>query len=153
MASFVEGLMGSCPAASLGNVDPAPAGSFVFNADLTYSIDFTMTLSAAVNFPGSCLSGATCADLDAAVRQQTSPLIQSASCAGLTSCVCTFVETPVHITESGTYTASGSSLFTTSPGQTTPDELAYCVKDGAVTLRDPIPDPTSPLTAFVGTRS
>jgi len=155
MAAFVEGLMGSCPSASLGNVDPGPSGTFVFNSDLTYSINLTMSLSVGVNFPGACLpTGATCADLSAAIQQEVAgdPTVQSAACTGASTCVCTLVQTPVQATESGTYTVSGSSLFTTSTTQTAPDELFYCVKDGTVTLKDATPDPTNPITAFVATK-
>src|SRR5262245_61408062 len=61
MSTLVGELMDSCPTVSVGNVDANPTGNFMFNTDLTYNIDLTMTLSVVVNFPQSCFpAGATC---------------------------------------------------------------------------------------------
>jgi hypothetical protein len=155
MSSFVAEFMDSCPGASVGDVDAAPTGGFVFNSDLTYNVNFTMTLSLGMNFPQSCFpAGTTCADLDAAFRQQvpSDPSIMSASCTGASNCACTVVEVPMQVAESGTYTVSGSSLVTTPTGQTA-DNQAYCVQGNTLTFRDAMPDPNNPATAIVATKS
>ena len=154
MSTFAGELMGSCPGASVGNSDAGPSGLFVFNTDSTYSLDFTMTLSLGMNFPLSCFpAGTTCADLDAAFKQQAAgdPSITSTACAGSGTCACTIVEAPRQITESGTYSVSGSSLLTTPTGGAA-DTQGYCVKDKNMTFSDTTPDPQNPVTAIVVTK-
>ena len=103
MDSFtVEG----CPQASLGAIAFTATGPITYNADLTYAINLTLNGTFAFNFPGACLGGASCTDLDAAVKAQvaadTTPTIQSASCTGSSDCVCTIVALPQTTGEAGT---------------------------------------------------
>lgn len=75
----------------------------------------------AVNIPASCLTrGGTCATASAQLKASVAsdPAIQSASCVGSGTCVCTIVETPVRSVESGTYASSGSALTTNLTGAT-----------------------------------
>jgi len=132
-------MVDGCPQASIGAVAFTATGPITYNADLTYAVNLTLNGTFAFNFPGACLNGASCADLDAAVKAQvaadTTPTIQSASCTGSGDCVCTFVALPQTTGESGTYTISGSSIISTSNGTT--DAVDYCVKGSTVVFREP----------------
>jgi hypothetical protein len=135
MQAFVSGLMGRCSGANLGSVTYTPSGSLVFNADMTYATTLGITGSLVVNVPGSCFqNGATCAGLAAAFDGD--PTIQSATCSGSSACACTLVTAPTQMSESGTYTLSGSTLLTTPTGATAADSQDYCVKGTTATFPD-----------------
>ena len=106
-----------------------------------------------LNYPVSCLEGATCVELDAAVRLamtlEPNPAIQSVSCAGTTTCVCTFVATPETLAEAGTYTTSGNNLVTTPTSGEPAETVEYCVKGTTATLREPDDGTSSEVTAFI----
>jgi len=125
--AFLQGSMGKCPQATVG-ANITPTGTLALNADLTYVANFTLGGNTTINIPTSCLNGATCADLSAALQLDISadPTIQSASCSGSGTCACTEVLVPQPVNESGTYTKSGSSLTLTATGGT-PATDSYCV--------------------------
>ena len=154
MEAFLGGLMGQCPGANVGAVTFTPSGSLAFNADSTYSVNFTISGTVVMNIPSSCLQGATCADLGAALAGEFAgdPTVQSASCSGSGTCACPIVLTPDQTSEAGTYTVSGSTLLTTPTGGTA-ESLEYCVKGTTATF--PAPPMTrmdSGLVAFVATK-
>ena len=144
MEAFVGGLMGECPAANVGAVTFTPSGSMVFNADNSYSINLGISGSIVINIPTSCIQGATCADLGAALAASFAddPTVQSASCSGSSTCACTVVMVPDQSSEAGTYSVSGSTLLTTPTGATVADSMEYCVKGKTVTF------PAPPMTAM-----
>ena len=145
---MVEG----CPQASVGDINFTPTGNFMFNTDGTYNLGLALNGTIGLNYPVSCLEGATCVELDAAVKLamllEPNPAIQSVSCAGTSTCVCTFVATPETLAEAGTYTTSGNNLVTTPSGQPE-DTIEYSVKGTTATLREPNDGTSSEVTAFI----
>lgn len=146
-------MVDGCPQASVGAIDFTPTGNFMFNTDGTYKLGLTLNGTIALNYPVSCLEGATCVELDAAVRLamalDPNPAIQSVSCAGSSTCVCTFVAAPETLAEAGTYTTSGNNLVTTPTGSGTPETVEYCVQGTTATLREPDDGTPSEVTAFI----
>jgi hypothetical protein len=143
-----------CPEASVGAVNYTPSGTFLFNADLSYSISLTATGTFAFNYPLSCI-GVTCPQFNAAIQaaflNDPPEGIQSISCAGNDPCTCTFVTLPASSTETGTYSTSANTLVTTSTAGGV-DTLDYCVKGTTVTFRDPPTSTPSEVVAFVAER-
>jgi len=121
-----------CPAATVTNFNLAQTGSAVFTTT-GYAMALTRGYSYTYNVPASCLNGGTCADLAAELAQ--SPTLQSSSCTGSTTCVCPLVYVPIDVTESGTYTTSGSTL-TTTPTAGTAGSTSYCVEGNRVHFLD-----------------
>lgn len=126
--AFLSGSMGACTQASV-SANLSPTGTISLNTDGTYALALTLGGTTTINIPTSCLNGATCADLDAALQAEisTEPSIQSISCTGTSTCACVEVPAPETSNETGTYTTSGSTL-TTTPTGASPDMASYCVK-------------------------
>ena len=132
-ASLMEQLMSpGCPSATVTNVNLTQTGSTVFTTT-GYAVAVTRGYSYTYNVPASCLNGGTCADLAAEFAQ--SPTLQSSSCTGSTTCVCPLVYVPQDLTESGTYTTSGSTL-TTTPTAGTAGTTSYCVEGNRLHFLD-----------------
>jgi len=155
MMELTQALMGVCPGATVGETHVPATGSLVFNTDLSYSIDFTMTVSLGMNLPISCFPGQTCATLSAQFMQQATgdPNIQSSSCTGSNTCLCTITEVAMQLTEQGTYTVGTNNQVTQTPTGGAAYANGYCVKDATLTYRDAMPDPTNPVIAIVGTKA
>jgi hypothetical protein len=135
---FLQGSMGACSQATVG-ANLSAAGAFTLNADHTYAVTLTMSGTTTTNVPMSCLAaGDSCAGLSARLQAAlaSDSSIQSASCSGTTTCVCTEILTPSSQNESGTYSTSGSSLVTTPTGAAA-DTVQYCVKDTTITFHEP----------------
>lgn len=107
------------------------SGGVTYNADLTYAQTGTQGGTVRYHFPTACLSGQTCAQLQAAL---VSPNVatamgfsfQSATCSAETGgCVCDAVIANVSAAETGTYVTTGGTLSTTHQGTT--DDSPYCV--------------------------
>ena len=121
-----------CPSATVTNLNLTQTGSTVFTTT-GYAVAVTRAYSYTYNVPASCLNGGTCADLAAEFAQ--SPTLQSSSCTGSTTCVCPLVYVPQDLTESGTYTTSGSTL-TTTPTAGTAGTTSYCVEGNRLHFLD-----------------
>jgi hypothetical protein len=122
-----------CPGASISISNLSIAGSLTLNADNTYSSQSLMeTFTFTETVPGSCLGGQTCAQLNtaaqSAVADPTSG-IQSVSCSGIGTCVCTFGASVAAMGEAGTYQLAGNNLITTPASTGTADApTGYCVQ-------------------------
>jgi hypothetical protein len=131
-------LMAACPQASISPVEIEPSGSFVANADMTYTFIFNLTASSVMTVPMSCLGGLSCAQLNAAIAldmaMNPNPDVQSVTCVGSTTCSCTIVPTPFAQNESGNYTTSGNALITTPAGGIA-ESVDYCVKGDTLVVR------------------
>jgi len=115
-----------CPAAtaSVGGINHT--GTIVFNSDATYSIDSVIeSFSTRITLPSSCLNGMQCSDLTQAFASDAT--IQSATCSGGSSCVCTIASVPQTVIDSGTYTTAGTSLEVQSTTSGA-DAVPYCVQ-------------------------
>ena len=123
-----------CPGASVSISGLKVSGTGSFNADLTYSINETISASLVETFPPSCLtmSGVTvtCAQLDQSIQAlliQNPGTYQSAHCSGSSSCSCTFVLASHTTSETGTYTTSGTTITTTDSTGTS-SSTPYCAQ-------------------------
>ena len=131
-AALMEGFMvPNCPEATLGDVTATRTGSLIFTAT-DYAAAGTLSISYTMTLPASCIeSGAPCSDFGDALAASAS--VESAYCAGDTTCVCPIVTRPSSGSESGTYTTSGSML-NLSPANGTPSNVSYCVQGDRVHL-------------------
>jgi hypothetical protein len=131
----------NCPEASVGTPAISVSGSASFNADLTYTMATTLSATAKVMFPPSCLAPQTggltltCDQINQLVPLLIASMpgtIQSATCAGGDTCTCTVTLVPQMTSESGTYNTSGNTLTTidTSTGQVFGGQ--YCVQGNEV---------------------
>ena len=136
----------TCPAAKGSNFTVTRTGSIVFTAT-----DYTSTSIGSVaytyTFPASCIAdGSTCAAFAASLA--ATPMYESATCAGSTTCVCQLAMTPSNHTESGTYTTSGAALtLTTMPANGAAGTVSYCVQGDRLQMLDI--DPVTMRTRFV----
>jgi len=119
-----------CPAQTLRAFEPSASGSFLFNADKTYSASVVFGANIDVNVPGSCTSGLGCAGYAANIQAQIAagiyqPNVTAFSCSGTSDCVCRQV-LAIPQAETGTYGTSGSSLtFTAASGDVS--NFSYCI--------------------------
>ena len=146
-------IMVDCPGASVNYSNVHVTGTGSFNADLTYSISETVSATLSENIPVSCLSEGgltiTCAQLDQLLQQSLAmdPTsgVQSAHCSGSSSCSCMFVLNSMNISETGTYTTSGTT-FTTTSSTGAVSASQYCVKGSELHVIDV--DMTMPMAAI-----
>jgi hypothetical protein len=107
---------GQCPTATM-TLTVDMSGTVEFVADGTYSVNNTVNASMKADIPKSCLPpGATCEAM-----ADGKPVTDTGS-----SCVLTETQPEETNAESGTYTASGSTLTLTDEGGT-PEAAEYCV--------------------------
>jgi hypothetical protein len=117
--------MGTCPTVTVNSVTLTQSGTLTFTAT-AYSVSITRTSTTSVNWPISCLTPGTCADLEASYLALATTT--SASCTGTTLCTCVVSSaTTAPATEQGTYTTAGSAL-TTTPSTGTPGTGSFCVQ-------------------------
>jgi hypothetical protein len=121
-----------CPTATGTSSDIAAAGTLMYNADLSYSDDVTITGNVTMNLPASCLSGASCADFGTNLVNEG--VFKTATCATAgTGCMCMLAFPDQSSNDVGTYTTAAGVLTETSTGDATGDGLAYCVKGTTLT--------------------
>lgn len=133
-------IIDGCAGAKINSYSTSVSGSGSFNANLTYSVTETVTLSASETLPASCLTQdgltLTCAQVDALLQSailQDPTVFKSAHCTGSSSCTCTFTLAPQTMTETGTYTTAGTTI-TMLPTTGVPKSNEYCVKDNDLHL-------------------
>lgn len=124
--SFLEGSNGACPTATATATITNSSGTAQFKADQTYAVTaFVSSALVTMNFPGECLNGKTCADVQTSLR--ANPGTASATCTGTGSCQCTLQMQSDSTTETGTYAISGTSVVTTPSDGSAPGTIPYCV--------------------------
>lgn len=126
-----------CPTATVSTSNFTIAGSVVYKADLTYSATSTMSGSATVHLPASCLtSGAvtlTCDQLNQLIAAKPQAGV-TVHCAGTSDCTCMETLTNAPSSASGTYTTTAAGLLTeTSSSDGTSDQSDFCVKGTTLT--------------------
>jgi len=146
---FLAQIMGQCPGATLTNVKLTPGGTMTFGSDLTYTASVTETMSFTENLPSSCLSGTTCAQVNALLQGEVgSNGIQSVSCSGSSTCACAITAAMDLENSSGTYVTSGTVLsLTATTGTSGGDSGDYCVKGSSLHLLSI--DTTMPMAKVV----
>jgi hypothetical protein len=127
----------SCPTATATASNFTVAGSVVYRADLTYTATTTMSGTATVHVPASCLTvGAvtvTCEQLNQAIAAQAKPGL-TVHCVGTSDCTCTETLTNAPSNASGTYTTTAAGLLTETESGQSPDASDFCVKGTTLTL-------------------
>jgi hypothetical protein len=129
-ASFAGSIAGGfCPTQTLGTVTRGVSGNLVMNADLTFSMNGTLTGTTDFTVPASCLSGTNCAAVNASLQAEIAshPEIVSGSCSGTASCLCHQVLS-APFAGSGTYSTAGSALTADTPL----NDSQYCVQGDTV---------------------
>lgn len=140
IAMQIAQFLPTCPQLTANVSNIQLTGTESFNADMTYSADEVLTASGQATIPPSCLQvngiTLTCAQADQLIQGliASSPgQLQSAHCAGTTTCVCGFVLAPMPLTQTGTYTTSGTTItMTASDGTYAANQ--YCVKGNQLHL-------------------
>jgi hypothetical protein len=130
-----DGFIDICATSTVTNGRHDVSGTFMFNADMTYSASLSVTIGFTWNVPTACLQGATCsafnAALQTALQQNPDPAIGSIICTGASTCACAFTSPIMPDQETGTYTTSGTAYTTVaSDGTTTRGD--YCVQGNTV---------------------
>jgi hypothetical protein len=106
-----------------------------FAGDGTYSGTVVSTGTIRIDIPSACLPGASCSDLDAAVRAMfvpAGPLIAGACTGDGDACAC-YLTQETSTSEGGSYSVSGHVLETVRADGTKTDS-DYCVADGRLHL-------------------
>ena len=136
-----------CPGASLDQSMVVTSGSFVFNADLTYTVNTSVSGTRKVRAPLECIGAASCDEY--ATLFVPGPPIATTTCttAGNT-CDCTMVySTPEVGGNDGTYNTSGT-IITAAPTGGIPSDAPYCVQGNTLYINE-----VDGTTGFVATRS
>jgi hypothetical protein len=115
----------TCPTSMISaSVDVS--GTAVFNADMTYQVNFTETVHLNGTLPDSCLSGKTC--------QQVAGSNGTGVDSGGTCTVTGAQANPTN--ETGTYTVANNSFQTTKQGSSTPSNAnQFCVNGNMLTVQ------------------
>ena len=105
-----------CPAATTSFEGLGATGTVTFNADMTGTSNITTRGSVKMTLPASCLMGASCAQLDTAIKSDpelTGPDsdFSSASCSGSGACTCTLTLKPSAMMSGGSWSTSGNRLI------------------------------------------
>jgi hypothetical protein len=116
----------------------ATTGTFSMNADLSYGVSTRAGGSFQVQFPASCVTGGSCAELASTVASALVPMLgtglQGVSCAGAGACVCTAVVVSSTNDEAGTYAVMGTFFNAMPAGDTTFVAHDYCVEGDTMHL-------------------
>jgi hypothetical protein len=122
----------NCPTGSIFVLDLHTSGTLDYRADMTFSLQATISLTERMTLPRECLGTTTCAELNASF--QVDPRVSSSSCmASGTGCVCVIARAPVSGAETGAYTTSGGVVSLT-PTTGAPEQDNYCIKGNTMTL-------------------
>jgi hypothetical protein len=124
-------IMAECPGASISTSGIRVTGNVTFNADMTYAVTETISASVRETIPLSCLQSGTtrvtCAQLDQELQmefaQDPSASI-SGHCVGSSACTCTFTIPSQTVSQSGTYSTSGTAIIMTGSSS----NVQYCVQ-------------------------
>jgi hypothetical protein len=125
----------SCAGESIGVTQISVSGSITFNADMTYTASsLSQGATFSIGVPASCnASNVPCSSLATALRSSG---FQTATCTGSGSCSCSAMQTAA-VSETGTYTVSGSTFTATPTGGgtsmlTNGGPESYCVQGTAL---------------------
>jgi hypothetical protein len=135
-ASLSMQIVPNCTDVMVKSATIKATGNASFNADGTYSMTLSSTLSGSGTLPASCLqvSGLTltCEAFDLLVQEfiATDPtmMVQSAHCSGSTDCSCSFTLAPQLMSTTGTYNTIGSPVLTLNASDGTVYGTDYCVQ-------------------------
>jgi hypothetical protein len=145
IANFVSA--GDCPGASLDQSMVTTSGSLVFNADLTYTVNTSVSGTRKVRAPLECISAASCDEY--AMLFVPGPPIATTTCTTVgNTCDCTTVySTPEVGGNDGTYSTSGTTV-TAAPAGGIPSDAPFCVQGNTLYINE-----VDGTTGLVATRS
>lgn len=129
--------MSSCPNETVHVSSTSTSGTLTFNADMTYTVSLTVSVSEAVTVPLSCLGSGVTATCDELAMVFNSGIFGDAGTSSATcsmsgsNCDCN-VALSVESGASGTYAVSGSTLTTMSSGST--GSGSYCVQGNTLNV-------------------
>jgi len=131
---FLNGVMDSCPTASLGAITMTPNGAVSFADDATFTGTLTVSSTVEVNFPRACIGAAPCDLVTMALQTLVGTSgVTSITCAtGAAACVCTFAQTMDQVDDSGTWATSGTAVALA--GATLQQSIPYCVEGSSLHL-------------------
>jgi hypothetical protein len=122
----------NCPTGTVTKIIKAQ-GTANFNADLTYTVNFTLATDATFTAPASCIaatgmSPASCDEVANYLTKNTG----TPTCTGspTTSCTCSIsnAATPKVTNEAGTYVTAGTTFTTTQTGSSSAGSpTSYCI--------------------------
>ena len=138
-----------CPGQTLVGIEPEAAGSLVLDGVGTYTLALEFGGYIDINYPASCIAGASCDDATGGFQAQIeagtfpNPSVTSIACSGSSSCLChAAVNGPQYA--SGTYAVSGNVLsFTAATGVVT--NKGYCVAGNTLHILDTSTGSTGPI--------
>ena len=117
----VQELM-DCPEAEFTS-NSTVDGTVDFKEDMTYTVDFTMTMEPVLVAPGECIPSAfsDCTDLNLI-------FLGTASCTGDISveCTCVFDPQTEDVVTNGTWTVDGEQVILTEDGSNNPETIDFC---------------------------
>lgn len=117
-----------CATATIHVNNVSATGGVTYGADETYQDSGSITVGFQLTIPTSCLqAGATCSDVDASFASDSTVTSHSCATSGA-ACVCSIVMTDP-MTDSGTYSTSGTNLTTTPAGGSASTD-SYCIAGG-----------------------
>jgi hypothetical protein len=124
-ATFTASAEAACAGATVDSVGIGVSGSITFNDDLTYSArGWNTTFHEVTTSPVTCGNGTSCAAESLSVTSSDGSFSRD-TCSGDSVCHCTASGLQA-ITETGTYTISGSAVELIGP--TTSRGRSYCVE-------------------------
>jgi len=118
-----------CPTATIDSTVHF-TGSASYTSALTYTLVTVLNGTETIFFPASCLSGATCDQINQTFQATPPAGTTSVQCgsAGGGACNCTATLAPDSSTETGTYTTSAGIVTSMSSAGGTPGQDGYCVQ-------------------------
>jgi hypothetical protein len=125
-----------CPGATASSSNVHVSGTYIYNADMTYSKNGASSGSAVVTIPASCLTTqgvtVTCAQINQMFQADPIPGV-TLDCTGSSTCTCTETFTNTTSVVSGTYTATAAGLLTETDSDATVTASDFCVKGTTLT--------------------
>jgi hypothetical protein len=127
-----------CAIQRLVGIDPLASGSLRFDAAGTYVLDLVFGGTLDIDYPASCLIGASCDETTTMLQDQIDagtyplPSVSSISCSGTSSCLCHATVNSLQ-SESGTYSISGSAMTLTAASGAVTNE-SFCIDGSALHL-------------------
>jgi hypothetical protein len=115
-----------CAAATVRHSSFDVSGTATFGADLSFSLDANASGTIEVSVPTSCLTFGDATATCAQITPQAPAGVDVQCVESGDGCLCTFVILAHAVSESGTYSTSGSMLMDTPAGGAV-DQVGYCV--------------------------
>lgn len=121
---------GPCPTLTVDRIEDRQSGTFVFNADLTFTASASITGTITATIPASCIDDMPCAALETFLGLEG---LMVHGCTGTSSCTCAIDRVPLTLDGAGTYVTGGSQVELRPEG-TAILSKQYCVAGSTMHL-------------------